>query len=100
MNRPATRKLFTPAEANRTLPLVRRIVRDILDRGQRLREPAHGGHAAARCRGQQPGAASGRAARAAVLLLWFLQEAGQSGVLVLPLPTTRKLLLSSPLLQL
>lgn len=31
---------FTPAEANRTLPLVQRIVADILDTGQRLRELA------------------------------------------------------------
>jgi hypothetical protein len=30
-------KLFTPYEANRTLPLVRRIVADILERGRELR---------------------------------------------------------------
>ena len=29
-------KIFTPAEANRTLPLVRQIVRDVLERGQEL----------------------------------------------------------------
>ncbi|MBI3725873.1 DUF2203 domain-containing protein [bacterium] len=33
-------KLFTPAEANRTLPLVRRIVTDILAKGKLLRETA------------------------------------------------------------
>jgi hypothetical protein len=33
-------KLFTPAEANKTLPLVKQIVRDILDKGQALRELA------------------------------------------------------------
>ena len=32
------RKLFTPAEANRALPLVRSIVADILDRARELRE--------------------------------------------------------------
>jgi hypothetical protein len=31
-------KLFTPAEANRALPLVRSIVSDILDRARELRE--------------------------------------------------------------
>jgi len=31
------RRRFTPAEANRTLPLVRRIVSDILARGKELR---------------------------------------------------------------
>lgn len=31
---------FTPAQADRTLPLVRRIVSDLLDRGQQLRELA------------------------------------------------------------
>ncbi len=31
-------KIFTPAEANRTLPLVRRIVADILNRGVELRQ--------------------------------------------------------------
>jgi len=33
-----TRKLFTPAEANRSLPLVRSIVTDILDRARELRQ--------------------------------------------------------------
>jgi hypothetical protein len=39
------RHRFTPAEANRTLPLVKRIVADILERGRALRElaPDHGG---------------------------------------------------------
>ena len=32
-----TRRLFTPAEANRTLPLVKRIVRDILETGREYR---------------------------------------------------------------
>jgi len=32
-----TKRLFTPAEANRTLPLVRRIVRDLLAAGAALR---------------------------------------------------------------
>lgn len=32
------RKLFTPAEANRALPLVRSIVQDILERARELRE--------------------------------------------------------------
>lgn len=31
-------RLFTPVEANRTLPLVKRIVADIVDRGRELRE--------------------------------------------------------------
>jgi hypothetical protein len=43
------RELFTPAEANRTLPLVRRIVADILERGAQLRELAP--------RQEKPGAA-------------------------------------------
>lgn len=30
-------KIFTPAEASRTLPLVRRIVQDVLERGRALR---------------------------------------------------------------
>ncbi len=34
------RRLFTPLQANRTLPLVRRIVADILSRGRELRELA------------------------------------------------------------
>lgn len=29
-------KVFTPLEANRTLPLVRQVVRDVLERGQEL----------------------------------------------------------------
>jgi hypothetical protein len=33
-------KLFTPAEANRTLPLVRTIVADILERARELRDRA------------------------------------------------------------
>lgn len=33
---------FTPAEANRTLPLVRRIVVDVLERGRELRALAAG----------------------------------------------------------
>ena len=37
---PTTKRLFTPALANKTLPLVRRIVRDILERGQELRAVA------------------------------------------------------------
>ncbi len=32
--------MFTPAEANRTLPLVRRIVADVLEAGRALRELA------------------------------------------------------------
>ena len=32
------RRLFTPAQANRTLPLVRRIVTDIIERGRELRK--------------------------------------------------------------
>ena len=32
-----TRRLFTPVQANRTLPLVRRIVADILERGAGLK---------------------------------------------------------------
>lgn len=35
--RASTRKLFTPAEANRTLPLVRSIVADILESARELR---------------------------------------------------------------
>ena len=35
-------KLFTPAEANRTLPLVRQITADILERGRELRELTRG----------------------------------------------------------
>lgn len=31
-------RLFTPEEANRTLPLVKRIVKDILEQGQELKE--------------------------------------------------------------
>ncbi|MCC7015165.1 MAG: DUF2203 domain-containing protein [Planctomycetes bacterium] len=34
------RRSFTPAQANRTLPLVRRIVADLLARGQELRKLA------------------------------------------------------------
>ena len=33
---------FTPAEANRTLPLVRRIVTEIIDKGSRLRKLVDG----------------------------------------------------------
>jgi hypothetical protein len=36
-------KYFTPVQASGTLPLVRRIVRDILERGRRVRELAPGG---------------------------------------------------------
>ena len=32
------RRTFTPVQANRTLPLVRRIVSDLLDRGRELRK--------------------------------------------------------------
>ena len=35
-------RLFTPAEANKTLPLVRQITADILARGRELRELAQG----------------------------------------------------------
>lgn len=35
--RPTMKSRFTPAEANRTLPLVKRIVADILERGKELR---------------------------------------------------------------
>lgn len=35
-----TKRLFTPAEANRTLPLVRRIVADILEIGAELKAAA------------------------------------------------------------
>lgn len=35
-------KLFTPTEANRTLPLVRKITADILERGRELRELTRG----------------------------------------------------------
>ena len=34
---PAMKTRFTPQEANRTLPLVKRIVADILERGRKLR---------------------------------------------------------------
>jgi hypothetical protein len=37
-----TTRKFTPAEANRTLPLVRRIVTEILDKGSRLRQLVEG----------------------------------------------------------
>lgn len=37
------RRLFTPVQANATLPLVRRIVADILARGRELRELARPG---------------------------------------------------------
>jgi hypothetical protein len=37
-----TTRTFTPAEANRTLPLVRRIVTEILEKGPRLRELVEG----------------------------------------------------------
>ncbi len=43
MRAPMKRRTFTPTEANRTLPLVRRIVADILDTGRRLRELAEAG---------------------------------------------------------
>jgi hypothetical protein len=36
------KKLFTPAEAEKMLPLVRSIVRDILERGRALREAPDG----------------------------------------------------------
>lgn len=35
--RTMVRQRFTPAQANRTLPLVRRIVEDVLERGRELR---------------------------------------------------------------
>lgn len=35
-----TRRIFTPAQANRTLPLVRRVVEDILARGREMRRLA------------------------------------------------------------
>jgi len=38
------KKLFTPAEANKTLPLVKRIVRDILERGKEMRALVEGEH--------------------------------------------------------
>jgi len=37
------RRLFTPVQANRTLPLVRRIVHDILEKGRELRGIVAGG---------------------------------------------------------
>lgn len=42
------RRTFTPAQANRTLPLVRRIVEDVLERGRELRKlaPRHSDAAA------------------------------------------------------
>ncbi len=37
-----TQRLFTPGEANKTLPLVRKIVADILEKGKEMRESAKG----------------------------------------------------------
>jgi hypothetical protein len=45
-NRAVVRKHFTPVQANRTLPLVRRIVDDILERGRELRSLAKRQHIA------------------------------------------------------
>jgi hypothetical protein len=47
------RKRFTPAQANRTLPLVRRVVADILERGQELKRLT-GGALDARARETAP----------------------------------------------
>ena len=38
------RRRFTPAQANRTLPLVRRVVADILGLGQQLKRLSDGAH--------------------------------------------------------